>query len=90
MRTVTKEMAPRRIRVNILGPGPIDNPFQADIEKRLTDVVGEDGTDMLNRLIPLGRHGNPIEIARMVLFLASDQSSFSTGSIYMADGGMNI
>jgi NAD(P)-dependent dehydrogenase (short-subunit alcohol dehydrogenase family) len=89
-RTVAKEAAPRKIRVNILGPGPIDNTFQTRIEERLTEVVGEDGTEMLNRAIPLGRHGRAEEIARMVLFLASDQSSFSTGSIFMADGGMNI
>lgn len=89
-RCIAKEVAPRKIRVNILAPGPIDNEFQADIEKRLTKVVGEDGTDMLNRAIPLGRHGRAEEIAEMVLFLASDQSSFSTGSIFMADGGMNI
>ena len=89
-RTVAKEAAPRRIRVNILGPGPIDNTFQTRIEERLTEVVGEDGTEMLNRAIPLGRHGRAEEVARMVLFLASDQSSFSTGSIFMADGGMNI
>jgi len=89
-RTVAKEVAPRKIRVNILGPGPIDNTFQTRIEERLTEVVGEDGTEMLNRAIPLGRHGRAEEIARMVLFLASDQSSFSTGSVFMADGGMNI
>ena len=89
-RTVAKEAAPRKIRVNILGPGPIDNTFQTRIEERLTEVVGEDGTEMLNRAIPLGRHGRAEEIARMVLFLASDQSSFSTGSVFMADGGMNI
>jgi NAD(P)-dependent dehydrogenase (short-subunit alcohol dehydrogenase family) len=90
MRTVAKEAAPRGIRVNILGPGPIDNSFQGDIEKRLTDIVGEDGTQFLNRVIPLGRHGRAEEIAQSVLFLASDMSSFSTGSIFMADGGMNI
>jgi NAD(P)-dependent dehydrogenase (short-subunit alcohol dehydrogenase family) len=89
-RTVAKEAASRNIRVNILGPGPIDNIFQTRIEERLTEVVGEDGTAMLNRAIPLGRHGKAEEIARMVLFLASDQSSFSTGSVFMADGGMNI
>ncbi len=90
MRTVAKEAAPRKIRVNILAPGPIDNSFQTKIEGQLTEVVGEDGTQFLNRIIPLGRHGRAEEIARSVLFLASDQSSFSTGSIFMADGGMNI
>jgi NAD(P)-dependent dehydrogenase (short-subunit alcohol dehydrogenase family) len=90
MRTVAKEAAPRKIRVNILAPGPIDNSFQTKIEEQLTEVVGEDGTQFLNRIIPLGRHGQAEEIARSVLFLASDQSSFSTGSIFMADGGMNI
>jgi len=90
MRTVAKEAAPRKIRVNILAPGPIDNSFQTKIEERLTEVVGEDGTQFLNRIIPLGHHGRAEEIARSVLFLASDQSSFSTGSVFMADGGMNI
>ncbi len=90
MRTAAKEVASRNIRVNILAPGPIDNSFQLKIEERLTEVIGQDGTEFLNRIIPLGRHGRAEEIARMVLFLASDQSSFSTGSIFMADGGMNI
>ncbi len=90
MRTVAKEVASRKIRVNILAPGPIDNSFQSRIEEQLTEVVGQDGTEFLNGIIPLGRHGRAEEIARMVLFLASDQSSFSTGSIFMADGGMNI
>jgi NAD(P)-dependent dehydrogenase (short-subunit alcohol dehydrogenase family) len=89
MRVVAKEAAARKIRVNILAPGPIDNTFQIKIEKQLSEVVGQDGTEFLNQAIPLGRHGRAEEIARMVLFLASDQSSFSTGSIFMADGGMN-
>jgi NAD(P)-dependent dehydrogenase (short-subunit alcohol dehydrogenase family) len=89
MRTVAKEVAPRRIRVNILAPGPIDNAFQTEIEKRISAVTGQDGTAMINARIPLGRHAKPEEIARSVLFLASDQSSFSTGSVFMADGGMN-
>jgi NAD(P)-dependent dehydrogenase (short-subunit alcohol dehydrogenase family) len=89
-RVVAKEAAARNIRVNVVAPGPVDNAFQTKIEERLTEVVGEDGTAMLNRIIPLGRHGRAEEIARMVLFLASDQSSFSTGSVFMADGGMNI
>ena len=90
MRTVAKEAAARKIRVNILAPGPIDNTFQTKIEERLTEIVGQNGTEFLNGVIPLGRHGRAEEIARSVLFLASDQSSFSTGSVFMADGGMNI
>ncbi len=90
MRVVAKEAAPRKIRVNVVAPGPIDNSFQLKIEERLTEVVGQDGTEFLNGVIPLGRHGRAEEIARMVLFLASDQSSFSTGSVFMADGGMNV
>jgi NAD(P)-dependent dehydrogenase (short-subunit alcohol dehydrogenase family) len=90
MRTVAKEAAPRKIRVNVVAPGPVDNSFQSKIEDRLTEIVGEDGTEFLNRVIPLGRHGRAEEIARLVLFLASDQGSFSTGSVFMADGGMNI
>lgn len=89
-RTVAKEAAGRNIRVNILAPGPIDNSFQLRIEERLTEVVGQDGTEFLNGIIPLGRHGRAEEIAQMVLFLASDRSSFSTGSVFMADGGMNV
>jgi NAD(P)-dependent dehydrogenase (short-subunit alcohol dehydrogenase family) len=89
-RVVAKEAAARKIRVNILAPGPIENTFQTKIEEELSEVVGQDGTEFLNKIIPLGRHGQAQEIAKMVLFLASDSSSFSTGSVFMADGGMNI
>lgn len=89
MRTVAKEAAPRNIRVNVLAPGPIDNSFQTEIEERLTEKVGQNGTELINRVIPLGRHARPEEVAQSVLFLASDQSSFSTGSVFMADGGLN-
>ncbi|OFW62145.1 MAG: short-chain dehydrogenase [Actinobacteria bacterium RBG_16_64_13] len=89
-RVVAKEVAPRGIRVNVLAPGPIDNSFQTRIEEKLTEVVGQDGTEFLNHIIPLGRHGRAEEIARAVLFLASDQSSFTTGAVLMADGGMHV
>ena len=90
MRTVAKEAAPRHIRVNVIAPGPIDNGFQLDIEKGITAATGRDGTKLLDSIIPLGRHGRPEEIARMVLFHASDLGSFTTGSVLMADGGMHI
>ncbi|NQV56737.1 MAG: SDR family oxidoreductase [Rhodospirillales bacterium] len=89
MRTAAKEVAARGIRVNVIAPGPVDNEFQTDIEDRLSSVIGINATDMLNQVIPLKRHAKATEIAGTVLFLASDQSSFSTGSVFMADGGLN-
>ena len=89
MRCLAKELAPRRIRVNAIHPGPIDNGFQLAVEQGLEAAIGEDGTEFFNRMIPLGRHGTPDEIARSVLYLASDQSSFVTGTTLMVDGGMS-
>jgi NAD(P)-dependent dehydrogenase (short-subunit alcohol dehydrogenase family) len=88
MRTVAKEAARRRIRVNTLHPGPIDNAFQARIEENIGRMAGIDATRMLDEAIPLHRHAAPEEIARSALYLASDLSSFVTGSMLMADGGL--
>lgn len=90
MRSVSKEAASRRIRVNTVHPGPVDNGFQRDLEQRLSGVLGRDATGFFDELIPLGRHARPEEIARSVLYLASDDSSFTTGSTLMVDGGMNV
>ena len=89
VRCVAKEVAPRGIRVNVLAPGPVENAFQSDIEQRLYALGGSDATEMINRHIPLARHGKPEKIAKSVLFLASEASSFSIGGVFMADGGMN-
>lgn len=90
MRTVAKESASRRIRVNVVAPGPIDNEFQKNVEAGLSVALGQDATKFLDAHIPLGRHGRAEEIARLVLFLASDLGSFSTGGVFMADGGMHV
>ena len=89
MRCVAKEAAARRIRVNTIHPGPTQNSFQSEVEKQLTAVLGQDAGEFFDRLIPLGRHAAPEEIARSVLFLASEQSSFMTGSMLVVDGGMS-
>jgi NAD(P)-dependent dehydrogenase (short-subunit alcohol dehydrogenase family) len=89
MRSVAKEAARRRIRVNTLHPGPVDNDFQARIEESIGRMAGGiDATKLLNDAIPLHRHASPEEIARSALYLASDLSSFVTGSMLMVDGGM--
>jgi NAD(P)-dependent dehydrogenase (short-subunit alcohol dehydrogenase family) len=90
MRTVAKEAAPRGIRVNVVAPGPIENDFQRNVETGLSRAIGRDAGKFLDGLIPLGRHGQAEEIGRLVLYLASGQSSFSTGGVFMADGGMSI
>jgi NAD(P)-dependent dehydrogenase (short-subunit alcohol dehydrogenase family) len=90
MRCLAKELAPRRIRVNTIHPGPIDNEFQLAVEKGLGEAIGGDGTAFFNAMIPMHRHAAPEEIARSVLYLASDQSSFTTGHMLMVDGGMSI
>ncbi len=90
MRTVAKEAASRRIRVNVVAPGPIDNDFQKNVESGLSRALGTDAGAFLDSLIPLGRHAKAEEIAETVLFLASDRSAFTTGSVVMADGGMHV
>ena len=86
-RAISKELAPRNIRANVLAPGPTSTAFQQEIEDRASKLLGIDMTEMLNKTIPLGRHATADEIAKSVLYLASDMSSFSTGGVFMADGG---
>jgi len=89
MRCLAKELAPRGIRVNTINPGPIDNAFQKRVEDGLGEEIGRDGTEFFNEIIPMGRHGTPAEVARSVLYLASDQSSYTTGAQLAVDGGMS-
>jgi NAD(P)-dependent dehydrogenase (short-subunit alcohol dehydrogenase family) len=88
MRSIAKEVATRGIRVNTLHPGPIDNAFQTEIERSFSPLIGGgDATALMNSMIPMGRHGHADEIAMAALFLASSMSSFTTGSVMVADGG---
>ncbi len=89
MRSVAKEAAARNIRVNTVHPGPIGNAFQRQVEASLSEVMQRDAGAFFDQIIPLGRHGTPEEVAQSVLYLASAQSSFVTGSLLMVDGGMS-
>jgi NAD(P)-dependent dehydrogenase (short-subunit alcohol dehydrogenase family) len=90
MRTLAKEMAPRGIRVNTIHPGPVDNEFQHRIEVAATGADRDRAEAIFNSAIPLARHASPDEVARTMLFLASDESSFITGATVPVDGGMSI
>jgi NAD(P)-dependent dehydrogenase (short-subunit alcohol dehydrogenase family) len=86
VRSLGAEFAPRGIRVNAVSPGLINTPFHSKLglpEKQLHDAASA----MLNR-VPFHRFGEAGEIAKAALFLASDDSSFMTGSELVADGGM--
>ena len=90
MRTAAHEGAASGIRVNTVHPGPVDNRFQHTIEVGATGASEDEAAKVFEQMIPLSRHAQPEEIARTVLFLASDESSFMTGATVAADGGMSI
>jgi NAD(P)-dependent dehydrogenase (short-subunit alcohol dehydrogenase family) len=85
-RTWTVELKHRKIRVNAISPGPIDTPMTSSMVK--SEELGEQLKTNLVNAVPLGRMGNPDEIAKAVLFLASDDSSYVTGIELFVDGGM--
>ena len=89
MRTLAAELAPRGIRVNTIHPGPVDNEFQHGIEVMATGADRDNAATIFNQMIPLARHAAPTEIARAMLYLASDDSSFMTGATLAVDGGMS-
>ena len=89
-RTLAAELAPDGIRVNAICAGTVDTPMA----RPLLAVRGRGDLDLGAKLTaeryPIGRIGTPEEIARTALFLASDESSFVTGTVLTADGGMTI
>jgi len=87
VRGVSKEVAARRIRVNSVNPGPVDNTFMRTAEQTMSKVIGRDAGQWFDEQIPFGRHAKPEEIAQAVCFLASDRSGYTTGMALMVDGG---
>jgi NAD(P)-dependent dehydrogenase (short-subunit alcohol dehydrogenase family) len=78
------EFADRGVRVNALCPGPVNTPL-------LKELFAKDPERAAKRLvhIPMGRFGEPDEIAKAALFLAGDDSSFVTASTFLVDGGLS-
>lgn len=84
-RTWVLDLKERKIRVNVVSPGPIDTPGLDGLAQ--TAGVGEQLKASLVASVPLGRLGIPDEIAKAVVFLASDDGSFVTGTELFVDGG---
>jgi len=82
MRTIAVELAPHKITVNNIGPGAIYTPIDADIQAK------PEIEKQLLAEIPLGRWGQPEEVAGLAVYLASDDAAYVTGSTFFIDGGM--
>ncbi len=78
-KAIAKEMAMSDIRVNAIAPGVIDTAMNAGLDEQSREELKEE--------IPMGRFGLPEEIAKAVVFLCSDESSYITGQILRIDGG---
>ncbi len=85
VRTFAAELAPRKIRVNVLSPGPIETPIYGKLG--LSEQEVNEFAQQILAQVPLNRFGASDEIAKAAVFLASDDSSYVTGSDLVADGG---
>ncbi len=88
MRATAIEAAPLKIRVNSIHPSPVNNRMMRSIEEGASTGHGDDVKKQFEASIPFGRYAEPLEIAKLVLFLASDNSQFITGTTQVIDGGM--
>jgi NAD(P)-dependent dehydrogenase (short-subunit alcohol dehydrogenase family) len=86
-RTWTNELKDRKIRVNVVSPGPIDTPAIDGLAGNDTEQAKQLKAALISQ-VPLGRMGDPDEIAKAVVFLASDDSSYVAGVELFVDGGM--
>ena len=84
MKCAAVDLAPHGIRVNAICPGVIDTPILGPIHQNKAILEG-----IFGRLHPIGRVGQPEEVAQLALFLASDDSSFITGTAHSVDGGLH-
>ncbi len=79
-KSTAKELASRGVRVNAIAPGFISS--------KMTDALSQEVRDQMLAAIPLGRFGQPEDIAKAVAFLASDEASYVTGQVLSVNGGM--
>ena len=87
VKTAALELAPFNVRVNAIGPAPIDNRMIRSLESQFNPDDLDGVREMVTSKIPMARYGTNEEVANLALFLASDEASYCTGSIHMIDGG---
>jgi NAD(P)-dependent dehydrogenase (short-subunit alcohol dehydrogenase family) len=84
-RTVAAEYAAHGLRANVVCPGVIQTPM---LERGIGD--NPEAAEFLKELIPMRRVGDPVEVANGILFLASDEASYITGSVMPVEGGQTV
>jgi NAD(P)-dependent dehydrogenase (short-subunit alcohol dehydrogenase family) len=87
VKTAALELAGRGIRVNAIGPGPIENRMMRSVESQLSPGNEKGVNEAVKGMIAMKRYGTNEEVARLALFLASDESSYSNGAMHLIDGG---
>ena len=81
-KSLAKELGSRNVRANVVAPGYV--------KTQLTDVLPEEATQAMLEQTPLGRLGEPADVASVVRFLCSDAASFVTGEVMLVDGGLGM
>ena len=87
-RTLSGELIGRGIRVNAVSPGPVATPLYGKFGMSPEDLAKT--AETIKGLVPAGRFGEPSEIAKAVVFLASDEATFTVGGELIIDGGMGL
>jgi NAD(P)-dependent dehydrogenase (short-subunit alcohol dehydrogenase family) len=87
VKTAALELAASGIRVNAIGPGPIDNRMMRSLESQFNPADAAAAHEFILSKVPMNRYGRNEEVANLALFLASGESTFCTGGIHMIDGG---
>jgi 3-oxoacyl-[acyl-carrier protein] reductase len=81
-KSLARELGSRGVRANVVAPGYV--------QTRLTDVLPDEAKDLMLKNTPLGRFGEPVDVARAVRFLCSEDASFITGEVLLVDGGLGM
>ena len=84
------ELAGRQIRVNAIAPGTVDTPMRRKSIETLPQKAQDDLAELVKRIYPLGRIGRIEDLGGIAVYLASDESAWTTGAVFAVDGGLTV